>query len=265
MHPNIPSCNHLSSQYRTTFPNDPFLRKSEEHHHRPQTPRLLLLSLPVLFAYTERSEIHGVRAVTRSEKFSPKCERGVARRGSGSNVWRMSGTRQKAAGAITADWMEVETRLARRCFTRDTYNKPALHIRICGAHARHTILIPAEKKTHRPPSNRAHSVQKFFPNRIVFFPPLLFEISQRGNRTSLATASIHQTPLSSFRKLQRKGVYAFIRVYRVSVSLSEMQVELYYIGEEFSRFSYLFVSSFINFLINKDLYVNFIRVIFQIL
>lgn len=214
MHPNIPSCNHLSSQYRTTFPNDPFLRKSEEHHHRPQTPRLLLLSLPVLFAYIrERSEIHGVRAVTRSEKFSPKCERGVARRGSGSNVWRMSGTRQKAAGAITADWMEVETRLARRCFTRDTYNKPALHIRICGAHARHTILIPAEKKTHRPPSNRAHSVQKFFPNRIVFFPPLLFEISQRGNRTSLATASIHQTPLSSFRKLQRKYSKRGVRVY----------------------------------------------------
>lgn len=215
MHPNIPSCNHLSSQYRTTFPNDPFLRKSEEHHHRPQTPRLLLLSLPVLFAYIrERSEIHGVRAVTRSEKFSPKCERGVARRGSGSNVWRMSGTRQKAAGAITADWMEVETRLARRCFTRDTYNKPALHIRICGAHARHTILIPAEKKNTPTPFESGSLGPKIFPKPHRFLPaPPFRNFATRKPHLARHCLMIHQPPLSSFRKLQRKYSKRGVRVY----------------------------------------------------
>lgn len=51
------------------------------------------------------------RVVTRSaQKFSPKCNRDVAKK----RVKRLTnvGTRQKAAGAITADWMEVETRLA---------------------------------------------------------------------------------------------------------------------------------------------------------
>ena len=162
--------------------------------------------------------------------------------------------------------MEVETRLARRCFTRDTYNKPALHIRICGAHARHTILIPAEKKNTPTPFESGSLGPKIFPKPHRFLPaPPFRNFATRKPHLARHCLMIHQPPLSSFRKLQRKGVYAFIRVYRVSVSLSEMQVELYCIGEEFLRFSYVFVSSFINFLIKKDLYVNFIRVIFQIL